>query len=115
MIERLSGYAESKELSFGNIDCRKAFNFSCITVAMVRRLVIDGHQHAVAHEVDVATDGLGADFEFSCQRAAIGEPAFFQSMVDKKHPFNGGAFEAMYFRIHPWVLALVDKGLEFNV
>lgn len=62
-----------------------------VVEAEARLVVINGEAHLVAHEIDVALDGLGGDLELLGDFAAIGVPIFHEPLVEAEHAGEGWA------------------------
>jgi hypothetical protein len=56
--------------------------------AEVKLVVLDGKSEPVAHEVDIALDGLRGDFELVGELAAIWEAPCLNLPVKLKHSFQ---------------------------
>jgi hypothetical protein len=64
---------EGDDFAFGDVDAGKAGDGFGVDESEMELVILDGHAHAVPHEIDVALDGLAGDFEFVGELAAIGE------------------------------------------
>jgi len=89
LLEGLFGDEQGEEFAFGDLEGGEGFDGAGVMVTEAGGVVGDGEVEAVAHELDVAEDGLGADFEGIGEVGGVGVFAGTDGGVDAHHPFDG--------------------------
>ena len=93
MLQRFLRDEERDDLALGNLDVREVRDGLRIDEAEMKLVVFDGQPEPVAHEVDVALDGLGRNLQFVGQLPAVGEIAGDELVVQPHHALQRGTGE----------------------
>ncbi len=75
LAEEAFGEEEGDELAFRELEERELEGGRCVAVAVVLAAEIERGTELVSHELDVALDGAGVDFEFGRESFGVGKPA----------------------------------------
>jgi len=89
LLEGLAGDEEGHDFALGDLDVGEIGDGFGVVEAELELVVLDGEAEAVAHEIDVALDGLGGDLEFAGEFAAIGVRAGYEAVVQAQHALEG--------------------------
>ena len=73
------------DFTFGDVDAGKARDGFSVDETEMELVVLDGHAHAVPHEIDVALDGLAGDFQLFGELSAIWKLTGFDLLVELPH------------------------------
>ena len=65
---------------------------------MLGRFILDRHEHAVAHEIDVSADRFRAHLQFVGELPAIGEVAPLERFMNEEHAFDSGTLQTVNAR-----------------
>jgi hypothetical protein len=82
---------QREQFPFAHLDGGKGRDRMGVAVGVDLRVELDGELEPVAHEGDVADDGLARHLQLLGELGAIGEGAPAQFLVDAKHALDGGA------------------------
>ena len=93
LLEGALGDEEGKEFAFGDMDGRKRVDGMRVSVGEDLGVELDGEFETVAHEGDVADDGLPGNLEGAHEVRTIDEGAAPELVVDAQHAFEGRAGE----------------------
>jgi hypothetical protein len=96
LLEGLACDEEGDDLAAGDLDVGKAGDGLRVVEAELDLVVLDGEAEAVAHEVDIALDGLWRDFELVGEFAAIGVCGGLEALVEAEHALERWAGEAAW-------------------
>ena len=88
LLQRLFGDDEREHFALGDLHRRERADFAGVMIAVVGRIKFNRQVEPVAHEFDVAMDGLGGDFDFAGERAGVGKIAGLKRLVDAQHPLQ---------------------------
>jgi hypothetical protein len=88
LLQRLFGNDEREEFAFGDLQRGKGADLAIIEITIAPDVELDGQVHPVAHELDVAMDGLARDLYLRGQRRGIRELARLQRLVNAQHPLQ---------------------------
>jgi len=91
LFEGALGDEEGEELALGDVDRGKGVDGVGVAVGLDLGVELDGELEAVAHEGDVADDGLAGNFEGADEVGAVDESAAAEFVVDAHHAFEGRA------------------------
>jgi hypothetical protein len=85
LFEGFLGNEEGDNFAFRNFDAGKTRDGLSVNEAKVKLVVLNGHAHAIPHEIDITLDGFGGDLQFVGELAAIGKCAGFEAFVKAHH------------------------------
>jgi len=85
LLHRLARHKEGDDLPLRDFDIRKIRDRLRIIEPEANLVVLDGKTEAVAHEIDVALDGLGGNLELGSQLAAIGVNPRLDALMQAHH------------------------------
>ena len=71
--------------SFGDLNRRERVDFLGVTITKTGAIKRERQLQPVAHEFEVAMDGLGADFELLGQVRRVGKSTGLNELMDPEH------------------------------
>ncbi len=93
LLEGALGDEEGEEFAFGHVDGGKGVYRVSVAVGEDLGVEFDGEFETIAHEGDVADDGLPGNLEGAHEVRTIDEGAAPELVVDTQHTFEGRAGE----------------------
>ena len=88
MRQRFLRDKERRNFPLRNVDARKARDLLGVMKTKAQRVVLDRQTQPVAHEIDIALDGLGRDLDLLRDLAAIRKRIRAQLRVNAHHPLE---------------------------
>jgi len=85
LLERLFGDDEREEFALGNLNVRKGADLPRYNDKPFCPVRIPPAAQPVAHELDVAMNRLGGDFDFARERGGVGEFAGLKRLMNAQH------------------------------
>jgi hypothetical protein len=82
LLERLFRDDQRDEFALGDLQGREGVHALGIVVAAADGVIFDRQVQPVAHEVEIALDGFGADFQVASERGGVREAVRGQRLVD---------------------------------
>ena len=88
LLQGLFRDQQGEQLALRDLHGGKGSDLLGVVIAVAAVVELDRKFHAVAHELQVAVDGLRAVFQLAGQRGGIGKPAGQQGLMDAHHPLQ---------------------------
>ncbi len=79
---------ERENFALGDLHRRKAADFAVVKIAVVGGSKFNRQVQPVAHELDVAMDGLGGNLDLARELAGVGKAAGLQRLMNAQHPLQ---------------------------
>ena len=88
LLQRLFRHEQREQFAFGDLQRWKITDFFCVMEAAARAIKFNRQLQPVAHELNVAINRLGADFQLAGQCSGVGIFAGVDRLMNAKHPFQ---------------------------
>ena len=88
LLQRFFRDDERENFALGDLHRGKAADFAGVKIAVALAIEFNRQVQPVAHELDVAMDGLGGDFDFARKLAGVGKSAGLQCLMNPQHPLQ---------------------------
>ena len=98
LLKGFFGDEEGEQLAFGDLEGGEGADFLCVKIPVAGGAVLERQLEPIAHEFQIAMNGLGADLQFAGESDRVGVFASLDGLVDAQHPLHRGPGKEVLFR-----------------